>query len=90
MSVEVLTRTMGEIELDRWIEYSEKRMLPTRRMEAYLAQICMVLVEVMGGGNGVKLGDFLFDRQTTTSGPDAEPTAEEEATFFNFNPRNRK
>lgn len=62
-------------------------MLPSRRIELYLAQIAMQVAQLRGAQN-VVLGDFMFDPADT--GGEDEPTADEEAAFFDFNPRKRK
>lgn len=61
-------------------------MLPSRRVELYLAQIAMQVAQLRGAQN-VSLEDFMFD--PGDAGGEDEPTAEEEAAFFDFKPRKR-
>lgn len=60
-------------------------MLPSRRVELYLAQIAMQIAMSRGVQN-MELSDFMFDPVDDED----EPTAEEEAAFFDFKPRKRK
>lgn len=82
--VGALSRTMGEAEFKGWQVYAARRMLPQRRLEIYLAQIAM-LIAVSNGAKDVDITDFLFD----PAEPESEPTAEEEAAFFDFKPRKK-
>lgn len=63
VSVAVLKATMDESEFVMWKHYADKKMLPSRRIEVYLAQVA----QVTAGG---KLSDFLMDRLTTNGGQD--------------------
>jgi hypothetical protein len=74
---------MSEPEFQAWQVYAARRMLPQRRMEMYLAQIAMLIAATMGGVKNAELSDYLFD----PAEPEHEPTAEEEAAFFEFKPR---
>lgn len=84
MPVGVLARTMTEVELHNWHLYAAKRQLPTQRNELYLAQLCLVVATSFGGRDNLTLADFLLDFEEPR-----EPTAEDEAEFFDFKPRNR-
>jgi hypothetical protein len=55
-SVATLKSTMTEREFRAWEIYASRKMLPTRRIELYLAQIA----RAMAGG---KITDYLFDQQ---------------------------
>lgn len=77
---------LPESEFRDWQRYAARRMLPSRRIELYLAQIAMQ-VALLHGVQNVDLSDFMFD-PIDVDGED-EPTAEEEAAFFDFKPRNR-
>jgi len=84
LPVGVLSRLLTERELWEWDRYARKRMLPTRRLELYLAQIAHVAARTAGAD--VSLSDFLFDPKPP------EPTAvdiEEVRKAFGFNPRSR-
>lgn len=80
--VETLARALPEGEFQDWQHYAAKRMLPMRRLELYLAQIAQKVVQSTGAS--AALSDFLFDPVEPST---VEPTAEEEAAFFDFNPR---
>lgn len=56
-------------------------MLPSRRVELYLAQIALVVAKT-AGAKDVDLRDFLFD-------PDEELTTDDVHEFFDFKPRNK-
>lgn len=60
-------------------------MLPSRRIELYLAQIALQIA-MLRGVPDVVLSDFMFDPVSPDGEDDA--TAEEEAAFFDFKPRN--
>lgn len=81
---------MSEPEFQAWQIYAARRMLPQRRMELYMAQIAMQVAMLIATHRGERkdfsLADFLFD----PAEPEAEPTAEEEAEFFDFRPRKPK
>ncbi len=77
---------LPEAEFRDWQRYAARRMLPSRRVEMYLAQIAMWTAR-MAGAKDVDLADFMFD-PSDAEGED-EPTAEEEAAFFDFKPRKR-
>lgn len=71
-SVHQLMQRMPADELAGWWQYAQKRLLPSRRIELYLAQ----LAQIQAGG---KLDDFLLKPAT----PEAEaPTADESAAFL--------
>lgn len=91
LTTETLAQVMLEEELVQWMRYAAKHMLPSRRMEAYLAQVCMVLVQVLGGdSNQVTLADFLIrTNEVTEEEEQQEVTVEEEIEFFDFKPRNK-
>lgn len=54
---------LSESELNFWYVYRQKRMLPHRRFEYYMAQLAsrMSQLGVMWGGTGYQIQDFLFD-----------------------------
>jgi len=59
-TVATLERSMSEREFRQWIAYASKRLLPTRRLEAYLAQVASVLAQTAGNSD-LTLVDFLLD-----------------------------
>lgn len=79
---------MTEREFRGWQQYAARRMLPTRRMEFYLAQIAMLIAKTMGNQQGATLADYLFDPDDDGSDPDDELEAAKDA--FEFSPRNVK
>ena len=50
---------MPEREFRSWVRYASTRLMPGRRMEAYLAQIASVIAQT--SGNDMSLSDFLLD-----------------------------
>ncbi len=83
MPATALARVMTEREFRGWQQYAARRMLPTRRLEFYLAQIALLIAKTMGNQPETTLADFLFD-------PDASPEDDDMEEAFGFSPRNRK
>lgn|GEM_PF-2463281 len=79
---------LPESEFRDWQRYAARRMLPARRVELYLAQIALLIDTRLGSAKDVTLSDYLFD--PVEPDDDDEPTADEEAAFFAFNPRKPK
>jgi hypothetical protein len=79
---------MSESEFFDWQLYAQKRMLPQRRLELYLAQIAMMVAVHAGRMANAKLADFMFDPQPATDQDDGEASVEEAAAFFGFKPIN--
>lgn len=75
---------MTEREFGDWQIYASRRMLPWRRIELQLAQLSQIVAATMGGVKNSKLSDYLFDPED-----DAEPSAEDEAEFFDFKPHRK-
>jgi len=65
-----------------WQRYAARKMLPSRRLELYLAQIAYLIVCTNGGGAGKSISDFMFDPADTTQDDDEELTAEDVAEYF--------
>lgn len=65
MSVATIRSTMTERELRLWMAYAAEKMLPTRRLEAYLAQIALVVARCVGSAEDISIADFLFDAPKT-------------------------
>lgn len=61
MPVGMMSRCMSEREFRDWQRYAQKKMLPTRRIELYMAQIALVLSRTVGNSHDAQLSDFLFD-----------------------------
>jgi len=83
--VTTLARVMTEREFRSWQKYAERRMLPTRRMEFYLAQIALLIARTMGNNQEATLADFLFDPDAESSEDDLEAAKE----ALDFSPRNK-
>lgn len=78
MTVAQLRASMLEGELTQWQRYANKKLLPTRRMEFYLARVA----QSMGGG---KLADYMLDTQ------EEKPlTVEEMRETMGFAPRGKR
>lgn len=89
---EGLARVMTDREFRSWHTYAAKRLLPTRRLEFYLAQVAQMIAITMGGAKDAKLSDYLIELV-----PEAEPVGTAEVVDldklreeFKFNPRKRK
>lgn len=84
-----LVRTLPESELREWLSFARRRMLPSRRLELYLARICLLIAQTMGGNKDAVLKEFLFDP------PEPEPPRTHVAEvvvareFFGFAPRKK-
>lgn len=59
MSLAALSR-MSEREFRRWMRYAQFHPLPSRRAEAYLAQIASVIAQTAGNEN-MSIKDFVLD-----------------------------
>lgn len=83
--VETLARAMTEREFIRWQWYAEKKMLPWRRMELFMAQLAMFM-DRMNGAQNKTLRDYLFDPVD-----DTEPDDDLEAAvnYFDFKPQRK-
>lgn len=92
MPFEVLASQMTEREFHVWNRYALKRLLPTRRVEYYLAQLAMIVAQTMGGAKDVKLEDFLiaFEEPSVRDGESDEMSLEEVKAAFGFNPAVKK
>lgn len=87
-SVGVLSQSMSEREFIRWQHYSNKRLLPWRRMEWYLAQLTHWVARTMGG---VDLGVEAFLMQPYEPPEDDEDeTLQQAIEAFQFKPVNVK
>ncbi len=78
MTEAALTRSMTELELQGWADYSRRRMLPMRRIEMHLAQIAQQIAAYMGGVKSPKLSDFLFDQSPSEMQQDADLNDDDE------------
>lgn len=65
---------MSEREFRGWLRYAAKHQLPSRRQEAYLAQVAYVIAQT-AGAEDMTLKDFILD----FGGKARKPTAEEGA-----------
>jgi hypothetical protein len=81
-----LEREMTEVEFGLWQKYAQRRTLPWRRMEMYLARLTQTVeASGMAGGSGAPLRDFLFLDPPDDSAEDGD--ARDAAEFFAFSPR---
>lgn len=77
MPVEVLKHGTTERQIRQWSAYARRKMLPSRRIELYLAQIALLIAQTMGDGKRrFKLADFLFEPNVDD---EADDMTEEEA-----------
>lgn len=76
---------MPEVEFRAWAQFAERRLLPQRRVELYLAQIAHTIAAYLGSRDSPpKLSDFILKF-------DAEDTPVEDLkAALGFTPRNRK
>jgi hypothetical protein len=83
MTTAGLARSMSERELRDFQRYDARRGLPLRRIELYLAQIAMYVVQ-MASGKQQRLDDFIFKPRADEASGDAddEPTLEDIAAQF--------
>jgi hypothetical protein len=88
MTAAGVSRGMSEREFVQWQHYADKRMLPLRRLELYLAQIALLVDRAWGGAKNKSLRDYLFDHtEEAPAAEDDEDAAdfgdpEEIASFF--------
>jgi C4-dicarboxylate transporter len=78
---------MPERDFRRWIKYSNRKALPLRRLELYLAQIAMLIAHTMGGSEA-PLASFLFDPKAADE-PVTKVAMQELKQAFGFAPRRR-
>ena len=83
-TVEELSREMTAVEFDLWQRYARRTALPMRRVEMYLAQIALKIVQVMGSNTDSRLVDYMFDPEEDDG---AELAPEDAPAYFGFAPR---
>lgn len=71
---------MPEREFRQWVAYASKRLLPTRRLEAYLAQVASVVAQC-AGNKDITLPDFLLEFKVKAPTMNAEAGAHVIANF---------
>jgi hypothetical protein len=86
-SVESLTRSMTEAELQRWALYSQKRSLPFARLEIMLAQLSMLVARTMGGAKNAKVEDFMLQEISDEELPVNVTRLDAARKAFGFSPR---
>lgn len=84
---EELARRMPQREFKAWGKYASQKLLPTRRMEFYMAQIALLIATTMGGAKDATLQDYLFDPEPPD---DTEPDLEALKAAFDFRPVRKK
>ena len=60
MTVAWLSRSMSEREFRAWQRYAATRCMPSRRIEAYMAQIASVIAQV-NGNSDMSIADFILE-----------------------------
>ena len=72
--------------------YATRRLLPSRRIEFYLAQLALLIARTMGGATKATLADFMLQMPREELPPHVDEEAHIEAMIeaFQFKPRNRK
>jgi hypothetical protein len=92
LPVATLSRTMHEHELRAWQVYAARRLLPSRRMEFYFAQIALLIAKTMGGARNATLADFMLQLPKAPLPDDFDEDAHVEQMIanFQFKPRNKK
>jgi len=88
MTVQELTDSMLESELNQWANYARRTPLPFKRMEIMLAQVCLVMAKTMGGAKQVGVTDFML--AIPEDMPANVTRIEAARKAFGFNPRKPK
>ncbi len=88
-SVESLTRSMTEAELQRWSVYVRRNLLPFRRLELLLAQVSMLIAGTMGGVKNVKLKDYML-KELEEELPANVTRIEDKRKAFGWNPHKKR
>ncbi len=88
-SVESLTRSMTEAELQRWSVYVRRNLLPFRRLELLLAQVSMLIAATMGGAKNVKLKDYML-KELEEELPANVTRIEDKRKAFGWNPQRKR
>lgn len=76
---ETLAQRMTEREFRAWDRYSQRKYLPARRMEIYMAQLAYYVVAAIGGAENLSVADFLLAPNVAASeaAQDAEVTEQD-------------
>ena len=90
LPVATLSRTMPVGELYAWQHYAARRLLPSRRVEFYLAQIALLIAKTMGGARNATLADFMLDPRAEQVITVDDQQLEHLIQAFEFKPRNKK
>lgn len=86
---ESLAGQMTEREFLGWQHYARTKMLPTRRMELYLAQIAYWVARTMGGVKDRTVSDYILSA-TTDEEVDQGDDLESAVKVFQFDPKYRR
>jgi hypothetical protein len=80
---------MSMHEMLQWQAYARRRLLPSRRVEFYLAQIALLIARTMGGATKATLADFLLapPREELPADFDEDAHLEQMVDAFQFKPR---
>lgn len=87
---ESLARTMTEHELRLWRRYAKKKLLPTQRLELYLAQVAQLIAATMGGAKNTKISDFMIRLHYEEQEIPTEIDIEEMRKAFGYSPRKKR
>lgn len=87
MPADRLEREMTHRELRQWTQYVRSHLLPPRRAEIMLAQVCMLIAK-LGGNDTATIDDYLIDFGPEPEAP--EPDLEATKVAFAFSPRKKK
>lgn len=85
-TVSELRERMPERELNQWAMYAKQRVMPLQRIELYLAQVAWIVARAVGGSESAILSDFIIDFGNESE-PEREPSFDDAAAAFGFNPR---
>lgn len=88
MTADRLEREMTHRELRQWTRFARDHVMPFRRLEIYMQQICLHIATAFGGNEGATLDDFVIEFGPEREGP--EPDVEEVKAAFGFSPRKPK
>lgn len=87
MPTGTLKRSLTERDVRQWMRYAQRKHLPSRRIELYLAQIAMVVAQSMSTGkHKFKLSDFLFEPADLDEQDDDRDPLDAAIEAFDFKP----
>ena len=60
MTADVMLQSMTAAELDHWATHAQRYLLPHKRVEIMLAQVCSLIAKTRGGAKEVTVRDFML------------------------------